>query len=54
MLGNCKKKTFVQTIFQISTLEVLLLLKMFIMKNLNDFRKKVETGVNLRLERVIE
>ena len=24
------------------------------LKNLTDFRKKVETGVNLRLERVIE
>ena len=48
MPGNWKKKTFVQTIFQISTWKVLLLLltNMFIMRNLTNFRKTVETGVD--------
>ena len=47
MPGNWKKKTFVQTIFQISTWKALLLLKIcFIMKNLTDFRKTVETDVD--------
>ena len=50
MPGNWKKKTFVQTIFQILTWKVLLVIKnMFIMKNLTDFRKTMETGVDPRL-----
>ena len=39
----------VQTIDQISTWKVVLLEKIFIMKNLSDFRKSVETGVDPRL-----
>ena len=47
MPGNWKKKTFVQTIFQILTWKVLLIVKnMFTMKNLTDFRKTMETGVD--------
>ena len=48
---NWKKKTFVQTIFQILTWKVLLIIKnMFTMKNLTDFRKTMETGVDPRLD----
>ena len=43
---NWKKKTFVQTIFQISTWNVLFIKNKFLMKNLTDFRKTVETGVD--------
>ena len=43
---NWKKKTFVQTIFQISTWKVLIIKNKFLMKNLTDFRKTVETGVD--------
>ena len=46
---NWKKKTFVQTIFQISTWNVLFIKNKFLMKNLTDFRKTVETGVDPRL-----
>ena len=54
MPGNWKKKTFVQTIFQILTWKVLLIIKnMFIMKNLTDFRKTMETGVDPRLDRML-
>ena len=50
MPGNWQKKTFVQTIFQILTWKVLLIIKnMFTMKNLTDFRKTLETGVDPRL-----
>ena len=49
MPGNWKKKTFVQTIFPDSSIIVILLLKMFIVKNLTDFRKTVETGVDPRV-----
>ena len=44
---NWKKKTFVQTIFQISTWKVLIIKNKFLMKNLADFLKTVETGVDL-------
>ena len=44
MPGNWKKKTFVQTIFESSIITIIK--NMFIMKNLTDFRKTVETGVD--------
>ena len=44
MPGNWKKKTFVQTIFESSI--IIIIKNMFIMKNLTDFRKTVETGVD--------
>ena len=43
MPGNWKKKTFVQTIFESP---IIIIKNMFIMKNLTDFRKTVETGVD--------
>ena len=43
MFGNWKMKTFVHTIFQMSTRKVLLLFKKCL------FRKTVETGVDPRL-----
>ena len=49
MPGNWKKKTFVQTIFKISTWKVLLLLKYVYVKNLTHSCKTVETGVDPRL-----
>ena len=54
MPGNWQKKTFVQTIFQILTWKVLLIIKnMFTMKNLTDFRKTMETGVDPRLDSML-
>ena len=54
MPGNWKKKTFVQTIFQILTWKALLIIKnMFTMKNLTDFRKTMETGVDPRLDSML-
>ena len=54
MPRNWKKKTFVQTIFQILTWKVLLIIKnMFTMKNLTDFRKTMETGVDPRLDSML-
>ena len=44
MPGNWKKKTFVQTIFESSIINIIK--NMFIMKNLTDFCKTVETGVD--------
>ena len=44
-----KKKTFVRTIFQISTWKVLIIKNKFLMKNLTDFRETVETRVDPRL-----
>ena len=44
MPGNWKKKTFVQTIFESSIINIIK--NMFIMKNLTDFRKTVETSVD--------
>ena len=44
MPGNWKKKTFVQTIFESSI--IIIIKNMYIMKNLTDFRKMVETGVD--------
>ena len=44
MPGNWKKKTYVQTIFESSI--IIIIKNMFIMKNLTDFRKMVETGVD--------
>ena len=50
MPGNWKKefkKTFVQTIFQISTQEIFFMrIILFIMQNLTNFWKMVETGVD--------
>ena len=47
MPGNWKKKRFVQTIFESSIIIIIIIIKnMFIMKNLTDFRKTVETGVD--------
>ena len=37
-------KAFVQSIFQISTWKVFFIKNIFIMKNLTDFRKTLETG----------
>ena len=48
MPGNWKKKTFVQTIFE-SSIIIIIIKNMFITKNLTDFRKTVETGVDLPL-----
>ena len=45
MPGNWKKKTFVQTTFE-SSIIIIIIKNMFIMKNLTDFRKTVETGVD--------
>ena len=54
MPGNWKKKTFVQTNFQILTWNVLLIIKnMFTMKNLTDFCKTMETGVDPRLDSML-
>ena len=54
MPGNWQKKTFVQTIFQILTWKALLIIKnMFTMKNLTDFRKTMETGVDPRLDSML-
>ena len=47
MPGNWKKKTFVQTIFESP---IIIIKNMFIMKNLTDFRKTVETGVDPPLQ----
>ena len=48
MPGNWKKKRFVQTIFESSIIIIIIIIikNMFIMKNLTDFRKTVETGVD--------
>ena len=46
MPGNWKKKRFVQTIFESSIIIIIIIKNMFIMKNLTDFRKTVETGVD--------
>ena len=48
MPGNWKKKTFVQTIFE-SSIIIIIIIKNMITKNLTDFRKTVETGVDLPL-----
>ena len=42
-------KAFVQSIFQISTWKVFFIKNIFIMKNLTDFRKTLETGPGPRL-----
>ena len=42
-------KAFVQSIFQISSSKVFFIKNIFIMKNLTDFRKTLETGVDPRL-----
>ena len=47
MPGNWKKKTFVQTIFESP---IIIIKNMFIMKNLTDLRKTVETGVDPPLQ----
>ena len=53
MPGNWKNKNICPDHFPDFNLEssiiVILLLKMFIVKNLTDFRKTVETGVDPRL-----
>ena len=49
MPGNWKKKTFVQTIFESSIIIIIIIIKNMITKNLTDFRKTVETGVDLPL-----
>ena len=51
-LSNARKLEK-ENIFRESSIIVILLLKMFIVKNLTDFRKTVETGVDPRLARVL-
>ena len=47
MLGNCKKENICPDHFPDFNLGSFIIIKsMFIMKNLTDFRKTVETGVN--------
>jgi len=51
MLGNCKKENICPDHFPDFNLASFIIIKsMFIMKNLTDFRKTVETGVNPRLK----
>ena len=53
MLGNCKKENICPDHFPDFKLGSFIIIKsMFIMKNLTDFRKTVETGVNPHLEKV--
>ena len=53
MLGNCKKENICPDHFPDFNLGSFIIIKsMFIMKNLTDFRKTVETGVNPYLEKV--
>ena len=53
MLGNCKKENICPDHFPDFNLGSFIIIKsMFIMKNLTDFRKTVETGVNPHLEKV--
>ena len=53
MLGNCKKENICLDRFPDFNLGSFIIIKsMFIMKNLTDFRKTVETGVNPHLEKV--
>ena len=50
MLGNCKKENICPDHFPDFNLGSFIIIKsMFIMKNLTDFRKTVETGVNPHL-----
>ena len=50
MLGNCKKENICPDHFPDFNLGSFIIIKsMFIMKNLTDFRKTVEIGVNPRL-----
>ena len=50
MLGNCKKENICPDRFPDFNLGSFIIIKsMFIMKNLTDFRKTVETGVNPHL-----
>ena len=50
MPGNWKKENICPDYFPEGSIIVILLLKMFIVKNLTDFRKTVETGVDPRLD----
>jgi len=51
MLGNCKKGNICPEHFPDFNLASFIIIKsMFIMKNLTDFCKTVETGVNPRLK----
>ena len=53
MLGNRKKENICPDHFPDFNLGSFIIIKsMFIMKNLTDFRKTVETGVNPHLEKV--
>ena len=53
MLGNCKKENICPDRFPDFNLGSFIIIKsMFIMKNLTDFSKTVETGVNPHLEEV--
>ena len=53
MLGNCKKENICPDHFPDFNLGSFIIIKsMFIMKNLTDFRKTVETGVNPHMEKV--
>ena len=50
MLGNCKKENICPDHFPDFNLGSFIIIKsMFIMKNVTDFRKTVETGVNPHL-----
>ena len=42
-------KAFIQSIFQISSSKVFFIKNIFLMKNLTDFRKTLETGLDPRL-----
>ena len=49
-----EKESIFPDYFPESSIIVILLLKMFILKNLTDFRKTVETGVDPRLDTVLQ